>query len=195
VLDLFTRPINLQDRLTTPIKSEQWLQPPDAQAIRANLEKMLGTGACGAFMSDLLDRLGTTKKNPRVNGSVLDLYNMVTKQMGLIRGGLTIKNRVYATIDGQLVRSGKPGDASIHLVSGFNFMVTTPEDKARQVAALDAFNVLHKLVHLAGSNDYYTDRQVAVLLSEMGFAGLPIRQKGESDRAFIGRNSAFLATF
>jgi hypothetical protein len=81
-------------------------------------------------MSDLLDRLGTTKKNPRVNGSVLDLYNMVTKQMGLIRGGLTIKIRVYATIDGQLVRSGKPGDASIHLVSGFNFMVTTPEDKA-----------------------------------------------------------------
>jgi hypothetical protein len=84
----------------------------------------------------------------------------------------------------------------MHLVSGFNFMVTTPEDKARQVAALDAFNVLQKLVHLAGSNDYYTDRQVAVVLSEMGFAGLPIRQKGESDRAFIGRRiPLLLATF
>ena len=72
-------------------------------------------------------------------------------------------------------------------------MVTTPQQKAQAVVVLDAFNVLHELVHLAGSNSYYTDRQVAVALSNMGFAGLPVRRKGENSRAFVGRNSNYFS--
>lgn len=192
-LELFTRPLSLQDRLTTTVKSEQWPHAPDPQAIRKNLEKMLSTGDCGTFISDLLDRMGKTKNNPRVKGSALDLYDMVTKQKGLVRGGLATQMKASATVDGQLIRPGKDGNASIHIGSGFAFMSNTYDEKAQAVASLDAFNVLHELVHLAGSKEYYTDRQVAVALSEMGNAGLPVRQKGESTRSFIGRNSAYFS--
>jgi hypothetical protein len=185
--------VELQDRLSTYVKSERWLQPPDVKAIRNNLEKMLGNGGCGKFISELLDRLGATKGNPTLQGSILDLYDMVNQQKGLVRGGLATKYKVTATLNGRLIRSGKAGDASIHLGSSFTFMTTTPEEKAASVARLDAFSVLHELVHLAASNDPYTDRQVGIALSQMGYDGLPIRQKGETDRQFIGRNSTFFS--
>jgi len=43
------------------------------------------------------------------------------------------------------------------------------------------------------AQDQRTDRQVASALSNMGYAGLPVRMKGESDRDFIGRNSTFFS--
>jgi len=178
-----------QGQLTTTVKSETWNVSPDITAIRSNLAAMLNTGGCGTFIEDLLNRLASSTKNPRVPGSVLDLFDMVNAQNGFVRGGLATKNKVSATVKGQL----QSRDAAIHLGAGFSFMVTTPQQKAQAVVVLDAFNVLHELVHLAGSNSYYTDRQVAVALSNMGFAGLPVRRKGENSRAFVGRNSNYFS--
>jgi hypothetical protein len=177
-----------QDRLSTYIKSETWTQPPDAKAIKENLITMLNTGKCGTFVEQLLNQLASTK-NPRFTGSLLDVFDKVMQQKKLIRGGLATKERASAATDGSL----KNGDAAIYLAKGFTFMVTSIDDKAKAVAALDAFNVLHELIHLAGQNNSYSDRQVAVALSSMGNSGLPIRRRGESERDFVGRNSAFFS--
>jgi hypothetical protein len=179
-----------QDKLSTTIKSETWNAPPDVQGIRSNLAVMLATGGCGAFIEDLLNQLATSSKNPRVPGSVLDLFDMVKAQSGFVRGGSATKNKVSATVKGQF----RSKDASIHLGSGFSFMVTTQQEKANTVAKLDAFNVLHEIVHLAGKNTYYDDVQVARLLfSSLGLPGLPNRRDYKSKRDFIGANSTYFS--
>jgi len=183
--------VGIQDRLTTIIKSETWTLAPDTQSIRSNLETMLkkGEGECETFIKQLLNRL-TSKGNPRVSGSVLDLFDLVSKQGGFVRGGLATKYRSAAAIKGEF----KSGDASIHLGTGFNFMVTTPDEQAKAVAQLDAFNSLHEIVHLAGQNRPYDDIQVAQVLSSwLGVPGLPERRNYKSDREFIGANSAYFS--
>ena len=84
-------------------------------------------GECGEFIEKLINRLSTTK-NPRINGTALDLFDMVTKQKGLIRGGLASKYKVSATINGHLMRDGgkKRGDASIHLLPGSCWIPARP---------------------------------------------------------------------
>ncbi len=176
---------DIQDRLTTTVPTEEWNEAPDEEAIRSNLDKMLKTGECETFLNDLLDRL-SSEENPKVHGSVLDLFEKVNN---FVRGGQATKRKVTATIEGRL----KSGNASIHLTKHFAFMSTKVEAKREGVAAIDAFNVLHEIVHLAGEKEYYTDRQVAETLWGMGYAGLPIRQKGEKDEAFLRRNSAYFS--
>jgi hypothetical protein len=62
------------------------------------------------------------------------------------------------------------------------------------VNSTDAFQALHELIHHAGSKRYYTDQQVAQTLYDwLGVPGLPIREKGESEKAFIGRNSTYFS--
>jgi len=148
-----------------------------------------GEGECETFIQQLLNRL-TSKGNPRVSGSVLDLFDLVSKQGGFVRGGLATKYRSAAAIKGEF----KSGDASIHLGTGFNFMVTTPDEQAKAVAQLDAFNSLHEIVHLAGQNRAYDDIQVAQVLSSwLGVPGLPERRNYKSDREFIGANSTYFS--
>lgn len=181
--------MGVQDRLTTIVKSETWTAAPDGQSIRNNLETMLKTGGCATFLDELLDRLAASTNNPRVQGSILDLFDKVG-QKGLIRGGLATKNRVSSTISGKLTS----GNASIHLGSGFAFMVTTPEEKAKAVAKLDAFNSLHEIVHLAGQKGYYDDGQAALVLSSwLEVPGLPNRRDYKTRKEFIGANSSYFS--
>lgn len=83
----------------------------------------------------------------------------------------------------------RSGNAAIHLTSHFN-----GPPVGNSVNFIDAFQTLHELVHHAGRNNYYTDRQVATTLFEMtGISGLPDRKNYKSREAFVGANSAYFS--
>lgn len=153
---------------------------------------MLNSGDCGKFVEELINRLGT-KKNPFVSDYALDLFGAVATQGGFVRGGLADQNRVTATVSGHIFKGKKSGGATIYLNSNFEFGSPDPAARAAAVNVLDAFSVLHELIHHAGLKDYYTDRQVSLALSEMtGMPGLPNRKDYESE-AFIGANSSYFS--
>jgi hypothetical protein len=191
--------LDFQDRVgPTPVPSEVWSAKPDVPGVRDKLHEMLTTNdsACGAFIEQLLNRL-STDKNPRINGTALDLFDMVTKQGGLVRGGLARKHKVGATIDGHLIRDNgkKKGNASIHLGDSFVLQAGPPAARVNAVNELDAAQVLHELVHLAGQKEYYDDRRVAQVLADwLKVPGLPNRKDYKSEREFIGANSTYYQT-
>jgi hypothetical protein len=163
----------------------------DPGGIRNALDRMLRIGGCGAFVEGLINRLAADTKNPFVSDYALDLFDAVEGgKGGFVRGGRANKNRVGATISGEI----NSRNAAIHLTSHFEFGSSDPQVRANAVNFIDAFQSLHELVHLAGSKRYYTDTQIAKTLSNwLGIPGLPVRKKGESERDFIGRNSAYFS--
>jgi hypothetical protein len=158
----------------------------DPDGIRSALDRMLRTGGCGQFVEDLINRLGAKTKNPFISDYALDLFDAVAGgKGGFIRGGLANKNRVGATVSGDI----RSGDAAIHLTSHFN-----GPPVGNSVNFIDAFQTLHELVHLAGRSGYYDDQQVAETLFKMtGSPGLPDRKDYKSKNDFIGANSAYFS--
>jgi YD repeat-containing protein len=166
----------------------------DPEAVAGALETMLATGECGSFVEELINRLGARTNNPFISDYVPDLYKAVRKQGGIVRGGLADNNRVSATVSGHIFKGEKPDGATIYLNSNFEFGSTDPQVQAAAVNALDGFNVLHELIHHAGLNGYYTDRQIAETVSQMtGVPGLPNRKDYKSDTAFVGANSSYFS--
>jgi len=111
-----------------------------------------------------------------------------------VRGGLADKNHVGATVSGHIYNGKKQGDATIYIGSNFELAASDPQTRADVANKLDAFQVLHELIHHAGRNSYYTDRQVAEVLSKMtGTPGLPNRKDYKSDKDFLGANSAYFS--
>jgi len=160
----------------------------DPTGIRNALERMLRSGDCGRFVQELINQIAAGTGKPFVSDYVLDLFDMVERQGGFVRGGEADKYRVSATVSGHINSKGT-GDAAIHINSHFNGPVP-----ASIVNFLDAFNVLHELVHHARPNRYYDDRQAAVALFKMtGTPGLPVRADYKSDSEFIGANSTYFS--
>jgi hypothetical protein len=166
----------------------------DPDGIRATIDTMLRRGGCGAFVEDLINRLAAKTSNAFVSDQVLDLFDAVARQGGFVRGGKADKERVSAMISGHIVKGRKEGNATIYLNSHFEFGSSDPNVRAAVVNVLDAFNVLHELIHHAGLRDNYTDRQVAEALSTMtGTPGLPERRNYKNDRDFVGANSTYFS--
>lgn len=145
-------------------------------------------------MEALINRLATNTKNPFVSNYALDLFDAVAQQGGFVRGGLADKYRVSATVSGQIFNGKKPSRATIYLSSNFEFGSSDPVAQAAAVNVLDAFSVLHELIHHAGLKGNYTDRQVAVALSQMtGTPGLPKRKDYKNEWEFVGANSSYFS--
>lgn len=169
-------------------------QSVDPDGIRDALDRMLKAGDCGKFVEDLINRLGAKTKQPFVSDYALDLFDAVRSQGGFVRGGLADENHVGATVSGHIYNGKKRGDATIHIGSNFELGSSDPQTRADVVNKLDAFQVLHELIHHAGRNNYYTDRQVAEVLSKMtGTPGLPNRKDYKSDKDFLGANSTYFS--
>ncbi|HET8669063.1 MAG TPA: RHS repeat-associated core domain-containing protein, partial [Candidatus Saccharimonadales bacterium] len=163
----------------------------DPDGIRSALDQMLQTGGCGQFIEELINRLAADTKNPFVSDYAPDLFDSVrnAKKGGFIRGGLADKNKVSATVSGQI----RSGNAAIYLNSNFDGSFDA-QAEAKAIIAVDTFNTLHELVHHAGSKGYYSDIQIAQTLSKwLGVPGLPVRKKGESRQDFIYRNSSYFS--
>jgi YD repeat-containing protein len=167
---VYTGDVTVSVQQLQPQQKTQW-KTVDSGGIRAALERMLRTGDCGKFVEDLINKLAARTKNPFISDYVPDLFDAVMAEKGLVRGGLADKNKWSATVDGRI---GK--DASIHLSSHFS-LTHDERAAAASVNYIDAFNVLHELVHHAGKKGYYDDTQVATVLFEM--TGTPgFKKKG-----------------
>jgi hypothetical protein len=163
----------------------------DPSAIRAALERMLSDEKCGKFVEDLINQLATDTGNPFVSDYALGLFDMVESQGSFVRGGLAYKNRVHATVSGQLIygKGEKPGDAAIHITGKFNGPMA-----ASTVSFIDAFNVLHELIHHAGLRRYYDDPQIAQTMYKMtGTPGRPRRGDYAKESEFISASSSYVS--
>ncbi len=164
----------------------------DPVGIGNALERMLKSGGCGDFVKELINRLAADTKNPFHFDNALDLFKAVkdSPKGGLVRGGLADKHKVSATVSGYIGSN----NAAIHLNSHFDFGSTDPQVRANSVIFIDAFDTLHELIHHAGRKGYYNDIQIARTLHNwLGVPGLPVRKRGETEGAFIGRNSTYFS--
>ena len=177
-------------------RDDGFVEPPqepgpaiDVPGTRGVLERILRNNGCGTFVQNLINQVAESTNNPFHADYVPDLFDAVANGGGFIRGGDADKHNIGGTVSGSITG----GDAGIHIASRFLYGGNPTEaEKAVVRNHLDAFVILHELVHHAGVNGYYSDRQLAEAIFKMtGTPGLPVRSDYASEWAYIKANSAY----
>ena len=129
--------------------------PFDIPGIRSGLENALKNQECRDIVNWLLNAV-QSKKNPVAKGSdIMGLFESVVSGKGGFTSTAPPGSAGYGNPTGRIAKN----DAGI-------FLFGSARNSASLQLHFDTKGALHELMHLAGSNKYYTDKQFADLVHD-----------------------------
>jgi hypothetical protein len=169
-----------------PNDAAKIIMPFDEAAIRAGMAKLLSSPKCGEYVKRLLDivsRNASPGNTLVASGDVMQVFDMVLRQKGLVRAGDT----AHGAIGGANFADGsiKGGNAMIQVGNVRPGLPVTREELEALYIESDVPVCLHETLHHCGEL-VYSDQEYAIAASSLNGNNPPLpTPPAELDSRFL----------